>query len=295
MVLAGIVGIVSGSSLHSSTTIAHNCTHGEFLVLKKDEYVGRSLLELGEWSENEFLEIYSKFIKEGDIVLDIGANIGVFTVPFAKLVGSLGVVHAFEPVRVIFNLMVANVVLNGHHNVIAHRSAVGERKSFVKVPHLWMLDDLDEDVNFGGQGMDHFLANARTLSEHPNQLDTVPIIAIDDLKLSGCNFIKIDIEGHELGALKGAKRTINKFKPAIYVEVERTPTRIKNAQAVIDLLTEYEYDCFGHHPPMNRHSNTECDSNTEECEVRGKNWGKGVVSENALCVHRSKLPKSKST
>ena len=76
-----------------------------YFILSFDEYIGLSIREYGEYSELE-LDTICKFINEGNVIFDIGANIGCFTVPFAKKVGSNGrVCHAFEPQKFIFNLL----------------------------------------------------------------------------------------------------------------------------------------------------------------------------------------------
>ena len=70
--------------------------HGSFQFCVNDEFIGTALKEYGEFSEIE-LSIMSNFIEKGDFVFDVGANIGCFSVPFAKKVGSNGKVYAFEP------------------------------------------------------------------------------------------------------------------------------------------------------------------------------------------------------
>ena len=114
---------------HPSSEFVSNCKHGDFVILKYDRYIGRSLREYGEWSDGELSEIYSHYVKQRSVVLDVGANIGAFTVPLGKLAGPYGVVHAFEPLRTVHNLMVTNTVLNGLINVVPHLAFVGEQKS----------------------------------------------------------------------------------------------------------------------------------------------------------------------
>ncbi len=65
----------------------------------------------GEWSELE-LELFKKFIQPGDIVLDIGANIGAFTIPFAKFVGTEGQVFAYEAQTVLTQMISTSALLN---------------------------------------------------------------------------------------------------------------------------------------------------------------------------------------
>ena len=86
-----IVGQVSGK-------------HGVFKFFNNDIYVGSSLREYGEFSEIEY-SMMEKFVQDGDTVIDVGANIGCFTVPLAKKVGFTGRVIAFEPQLKIYGLL----------------------------------------------------------------------------------------------------------------------------------------------------------------------------------------------
>ena len=85
-----------------------NAKHGIFHFCHFDEFIGKSFREYGEYSELE-LKTILEFINEGDVIFDIGANIGCFSVPFAKKVGSNGKVYAFEPQKFIFNLCLSKV------------------------------------------------------------------------------------------------------------------------------------------------------------------------------------------
>ena len=83
-------------NMNKNTIGKVNAKHGIFYFCHFDEYIGLSIREYGEYSELE-LKTILKFINEEDIVFDVGANIGCFSVPFAKKVGPNGKVYAFEP------------------------------------------------------------------------------------------------------------------------------------------------------------------------------------------------------
>ena len=87
-----------------------------------------------------------KFIKEGDTVFDVGANIGCFSVPFAKKVGSNGKVFAFEPQTFINKLLKKNIQENNLNNVKVISEGLGVKNEILK------LDDFDYSSvgNFGG-------------------------------------------------------------------------------------------------------------------------------------------------
>jgi len=71
------------------------------------------------------LSLFGKLAKRGDTICDIGAHIGAYTVPLAAAIGAEGTVHAFEPFRLVFQLLMANVAVNGLSNVYGHQMAPG--------------------------------------------------------------------------------------------------------------------------------------------------------------------------
>ena len=98
------------------------CRHGEMIFNVHDQHIGRSLDLYGEWAESE-LELLGLFIKPGDLVVDVGANIGTHTVFFAQRAGAAGQVYALEPQRIVFQSLCANLALNGLLNVRAFHAA----------------------------------------------------------------------------------------------------------------------------------------------------------------------------
>src|SRR5690606_28828206 len=94
------------------------CRHGPMLFNKRDLYVGRSLATYGEFSEAE-IGLFRQILRPGGVVVEAGANIGAHTVPLARMVGESGAVVAFEPQRLQFQLLCANLALNGMINVFA--------------------------------------------------------------------------------------------------------------------------------------------------------------------------------
>ena len=108
-----------------------NAKHGSFQFCVNDQFIGRALKEYGEFSEIE-LSIMSKFIKKDDIVFDVGANIGAFTIPFAKKVEKNGKVLAFEPQPNVHNLLKNNVKLNNLDNVELFQKGVGIKMRLLK-------------------------------------------------------------------------------------------------------------------------------------------------------------------
>ncbi len=242
--------------LSSGFNSLKKCRHGMVLYNHNDMYVGKSFDCYGEFSEKE-IELFRQLIRPGDIVLDIGANIGPHTLYFSKAVGQKGIVLAFEPQRIIFQTLCANMALNSVLNVQCFNSAVGEIPGLITVPIL----DYNVDSNFGGLNLG--------TSESGEQ---VPVIPIDSLNLPRCNFLKIDVEGMEIKVLDGARDTIQKHKPLLYVENDRK----ENSSALIEYISTLGYKMYLHLPPL---------FNEDNFYKNSTNVFGNIVSLNLLCFH----------
>lgn len=180
--------------------------HGAFCVSNHDIFITTSLQRYGEYNEQE-VKVYQQFIKPGQVVVEIGANNGVFTVIFSKLVGPKGRVYAYEPMMSTFQLLAANVALNGCFNVLTYPYALGEKKQSLN------LIGIDPTVPLNRGGVELETANHGYI---PGQQYT-----LDSLAMPRCDFIKIDVEGMELEVLKGATNKIKQFRPIIFFESDR--------------------------------------------------------------------------
>lgn len=109
--------------------------HGVLLYNPNDIYVGRSIERYGEFSQLES-EFFAQLCKPGDMVFDVGANIGAHTVALAQHVGDAGFVYAFEPQRVVFQMLCANVALNGLTNVETIAAVVGRSAGEERLPEV---------------------------------------------------------------------------------------------------------------------------------------------------------------
>ncbi|MFM7610383.1 MAG: FkbM family methyltransferase [Alphaproteobacteria bacterium] len=237
-----------------------NCRHGVMLYSARDKYVGGSLDRYGEFSELE-AQLFSGLINPGMLVLEIGANIGAHTVHLAKLVGENGGVVAFEAQRVIFQMLCANLALNGIENTDAKCLAVGAAPGEIVVPRM----DYRGDNNFGGVALGG------------EDGDVVEMIAIDNLMLPACHMIKIDVEGMEKQVLDGARETITRFRPYLYVEDDR---RDKHAELVATLF-DLDYRMWWHMPWLYNPANVAGDS---------ENIFPGIASFNLICLPRETAP-----
>lgn len=202
------------------------CRYGRMMYLKNDLYIGRSLEVYGEWYEAE-LKLLRQIISPGDVVLDVGANIGTHTLAFSQMVGESGRVMAFEPQLLLFKLLTKNININRLMQANAFRMAIGKTKGFANIPIL----NPGIPNNFGGMNIYDF-----------SEGEKIEIFSIDSLGLSACDFIKIDVEGLEADVLMGAENTLRKYRPTLYVESNKA----ENAPLINEVLLKQNYLCYWH-------------------------------------------------
>ena len=180
---------------------------GRMFTLQGDAVIGRSLRLYGEFAGDEVDSILS-FVRPGDHVLDLGANIGFHTLALARTVGPAGQVTSVEPQRLCFQLLCANVTANQLTTVECLRAAVGDAPGICAVPRL----DPTARHNAGATKVSLDIGAA-------GLTDTVPLITVDSLALARCDLIKIDTEGFEDRVVQGAFRTLQTLRPTLYIEV----------------------------------------------------------------------------
>lgn len=162
------------------------CRWGWFVGLKSDPFQTGSILTLGEWAPNE-VYILQGFLQPGNVVADVGANVGNMMLAFAAAVGPRGRVICFEPQRFPYMCLCANIALNSlMHYVEAHPFAVGESQGTIDVP---ILDPTQQITNYGGVSL---------LDEHTTPTEKVALINLDSLNLPALHLMKVDVEGMEL-------------------------------------------------------------------------------------------------
>ena len=150
-------------------------------------------------------------IRPGHRVLDLGANVGLFTLLFARCVGPRGIVYAFEPGPLSAVLLTANVMLNRYENVIIERAAVTDRSGDIS---LYVCSSGESDNRIDGMVDDH---------SHGSRV-TVRGIALDDYFVAGecVDVVKMDIQGAEMVALRGMERLVSR-SPNIQIVMEYMP------------------------------------------------------------------------
>ena len=180
----------------------------------------------GNYWEPEIMALCEKYVKPDSVVVDIGANMGTFTVRLSQLVRS-GVVVAFEPQRIIYQQLCCNVFLNKLKNVFAYNMALGKEQGEVT------LTPINYDSGSPGE-----------VRIHGNNGERVICQALDSFGLTNVSLIKMDVERYEPFVFDGAKETIKNNRPVILFELTTLPLPDYPKDFVIKMLKELNYNIY---------------------------------------------------
>jgi len=205
--------------------------HGTMLVNRHDYRlvrgsgygVGYELLKTSSYEQEEvdtvlrLLQTRKQNFGDGVVAIDCGANIGVHTIEWAQFMYGWGEVISFEAQERIFYALAGNITLNNCFNARAIWAAVGAENGHIKVP----VPDYFVPSSFGSLEIKktdrtEFIGQEIDYSE--DKTITTQMMSIDGLKLNRLDFIKIDIEGMEMDALKGAESSLRRMKPQLLIE-----------------------------------------------------------------------------
>ncbi len=171
--------------------------------------------------------LYS-LVEQGDVVLDVGTNVGETLLHFANMVGPGGYVYGFEPDETNYKNAQRNITLNDLEDLHVFNIGVSDRKASEKLYR----------VNAHNLGMNRILSEDEAAEF--NDFTTIETDTLDNIVsengITRVDLIKIDIEGYEMHALRGAGQMLEKFKPKLFVEVGYTRL-IKNGTSPAELVS----------------------------------------------------------
>jgi len=217
---------IESSFIESSIT-----TQDHIIFLDKKDNLNLSINPIYGKSDTEFIK---KIIKKNDVVFDIGANIGYFTLIFAKLVGDSGKVFSFEPESENFKILKKNVETNGYNNVILEKKIVSNTNGVSTLyvsekagnHRIYKSDNFIESVEITSISMDSYAKN--------NTLKKI-------------DFIKIDVEGAELNVLQGIQNILDSNEHIILF-TEFSPNQIESCglepNDMINFLTNNKFKIY---------------------------------------------------
>jgi len=190
------------------------------------KYGGRAVFLQRRYYE-DILEHGDRFVRYGDICIDGGANQGIYTAAFGQYVGELGKVIAVEPMEYAIPHIRNNCALNSLSNVYVVNAA------------LTYEDDvatLDYSLGASTANIVRNSGSTKTCRVTTRTIDSIK----KQLELQRIDFIKLDIEGAEENALKGARETISQNTPIIVLEAPK----INRLNTIEGLLGKYGYKAY---------------------------------------------------
>lgn len=174
--------------------------------LNKTGYIDRTIIEKGVF-EPQSTEVTKRLVKQGNLVLDIGANIGYYSVMLSKLVGKSGKVIAFEPTEHFRKTLRMNLDANNITNVEVIDIGLSDKDQKLEIDIGPSSATLHSPLGFDSIESKEVI-NLTTLDSFVQKHN---ILQID--------FIKIDVDGHEPFFFEGAWKSLNKYNPIVLLEV----------------------------------------------------------------------------
>ena len=193
---------------------AHAMYDGKFKIgVELDEWIQQQIFFFGVYDENG-IRFIKKQLKPGDVFIDIGANIGTYSLSASAYLNRSegGIVYSFEPVKHVYEKFKKNIELNHVENIVPNKVALFEENTTLEL-------FVSSNENLGMSSMFHH-------DTESGEIERVKAIKLDDFIASNqirkVKLIKIDIEGAELFALKGMANTIRQFKPTVLIEISES-------------------------------------------------------------------------
>lgn len=176
---------------------------------------------------------FKKYYVPNTNILDIGSNIGIFTVSFSKIALDCEI-HSFEPVNITNKLLTKSIELNEIKNVKIYNCGLSDDNRKVKI-----------NVHIKNLGNSSINQNYEHIPVEEVTTENIKIKKLDDLKINNISFIKVDIQEHELDFLKGAKETLKNNNATIILEIPiRNEHEIKIHNKCVKLMKEYGYNHY---------------------------------------------------
>jgi len=189
--------------------------------------------------------LFKKLLKKGDVVIDLGANIGYFTLLAARLVGERGRVYAFEPEPVNFKFLKKNIELNNYSQVEAYQMAVAEKSGKTRL-YICSYDSGHHTINQFNGIKDY--SRGREVEKKWIEVETTSLDKFLEGREKRVDLIKMDIEGAEPMALSGMDKTL-KENTNLKMIIEFFPLLIRKMgfspeEFIQKLLEVYKFSIF---------------------------------------------------
>jgi FkbM family methyltransferase len=211
----------------------------QFLVFKGQDLISNHLKK--ELYENDIHQLALKILinKPDGKVLDIGANLGTFSIPLAKKVPK-HTYHAFEPQRIIYYQLCANTIINSLGNVYTYEAGLSNQEADIELE----VPDYTAETNIGAFSIDKKVRENEYECKTSGGKEKIILMTLDSIGFENVQLIKIDVEGHELEVLQGGIETIkaNNYPPIIFEAWTWKPWYQEKRTALFEYLKGHGYE-----------------------------------------------------
>lgn len=203
--------------------------HKLLVFSPRNNLIGRALYQNGVW-EPPVTEAIEKLTRPGMIAIDVGADIGYYTLQMSRLVGPQGRVVAFEPIPDARRRLEHNIALNGCKNIEVSEYALGNQEGTVYLEDPFKKSRLNLTKSSGEEG---------DIKVSIKRMDDLA----EQMNLPSVDIVKMDIEGAEHEALLGMESILKKHHPILIVEVHNRflPLFGTTAQDLLNWLKSLNY------------------------------------------------------
>lgn len=216
-----------------------NCFGSQYLVFKGNDLISNAVRQQGY--EIEVFAIAQKLLEKHEygVVLDIGANLGTFSIPLAKANPRL-TFHAFEPQRIVYYQLCANTFINGLDNLHCHNFGLSNKAKRFEI----VVPDYATESNIGAFSIDKEVRENDYECKTKGATEPMVVFPLDDGRHQKVRLIKIDVEGHELEVIKGGIDTIkgNNYPPIIFEAWNWKPWFEPKRKALFEYLQGHGYE-----------------------------------------------------
>jgi len=202
-------------------------------ILPRDKGISEELL-MFKTHEPISTKLISSELKSGMVCLEVGANIGYYTLLESKVIGDSGKVVAVEPSPENFEKLKQNLSLSNVKNVLPFNFACGDKNGKIKFL-------ISEKSNRCTTLDENYLATPS------DNIIEVPVKKIDDFlnenKIEKVDFIRMDVEGYERQIIKGMEKTLDKYNPMIQIEVHKKFMPENHTKELFEEFQKRGYEC----------------------------------------------------
>jgi len=227
-----------------------------FILPFYDTNIAHWVKQHGSMNPLQSYEMQS-LLQQGDVAIDVGANLGCYTIPLAERVGPTGKILAFEPFRLLHQIVSGNVAANGISNAWIFPVGLGtEFSRFEARPPQLRFFSSPGGMKLQNQQEGLKQEEQLQLYDWDSSPEAITVVSLDELMLQSerasllgfpvvqdVRLIKIDVEGMEKEVIMGAQQTIRHFKPIIWTENVAYFSSNGKDTSFLQLMDELEYSC----------------------------------------------------